>query len=489
VRRWAWAVGLLLLASACGGGGSDGSDAASGLVVASADGIATLAIEPGSLPEGVTPEDLTVEAAFIESDDPAMPVVVVQLLPDGLVLEQPAALAVALPDVSSGGLVAIHVSGSGLEFLAGEISLSGERLVFTTEVAHFSVLELLDFREAGFDAWMSLRPKQVTQGESQAADAGVTFTPKPVGAWVPFPSDPSGTVRLVRFSEATPSPQSVDGRVQWGELWDPPRHNLDRWDIGFREYLLPEGGVASRCTWPNESLVSLRVSVSVFIEVLSVGEPVATAMLDFAEVLSPESDPLATSEEIGPLLGVAPGNVVEMEVYISVDEPTSCVSEGSESTTSTSSTSPPTDETASSLHLSGSAGDFTCEDPDNKLDPALDITGVDVVQDGDEIEVTLTFEGDAEAYEEATPEKFPFSFQLRLKEDTAGYPEVFFSDKGVLKVSGGLLQVVSYEFSGNKLIIRLTGRTLEDVHAVQASTFTFDGGRCQDLINSPGYND
>jgi len=160
-----------------------------------------------------------------------------------------------------------------------------------------------------------------------------------------------------------------------------------------------------------------------------------------------------------------------------------------ESSTSTSTSSPPADEGATSIHLVGSAGDFTCEDPDNTLDPALDITGVDVVQDGDEIDVTLTFDGDAEAYEEATTEKFPFSFQLRLKEDTAGYPEVFFAEKGVIKVAGGLLQVVSYEFSGNKLIIRLKGRTLEDVHAVQASTFTFDGGRCQDLINSPGYND
>ncbi len=111
------------------------------------------------------------------------------------------------------------------------------------------------------------------------------------------------------------------------------------------------------------------------------------------------------------------------------------------------------------------------------------------MQDGDEIEVILAFDGNAEAYEEATTEKFPFSLQLRLKEDTAGYPEVFFAEKGVIKVSGGLLQVVSYEFSGRKLIIRLKGRTLEDVLAVQASTFVRNTGLCQDLINSPGYDD
>jgi hypothetical protein len=51
------------------------------------------------------------------------------------------------------------------------------------------------------------------------------------------------------------------------------------------------------------------------------------------------------------------------------------------------------------------------------------------------------------------------------------------------------LQVLSYEFSGNVLTIRLTGRTLDDVHAVQTSTFVFDGGQCFDLAFTEGYND
>lgn len=140
------------------------------------------------------------------------------------------------------------------------------------------------------------------------------------------------------------------------------------------------------------------------------------------------------------------------------------------------------------LYLTDPAGDVACEDPDRTLDSALDITAVDIVQDGDEMEVTVTFDGDAEAFDKATTDKFPFSVQLRLKEETAGYPEVFFAEKTKLKVSGGLLQVVGYEFSGEKLIVRLTGRTLEDVHSVRASTFVYDGGLCQDEVKSEGYD-
>ncbi|GBE24744.1 hypothetical protein BMS3Bbin02_01019 [bacterium BMS3Bbin02] len=160
----------------------------------------------------------------------------------------------------------------------------------------------------------------------------------------------------------------------------------------------------------------------------------------------------------------------------------------SETTSTTSAALPPPDE-KTSLKLIGSAGDITCENPDSTLDPALTITGATFVQDGDEIIVTITFEGDAEAYENSTTDSFPFAVQFRLKEDTTGYPEVFFREKGKLKVSGGLLQVVSHEFSGNTLTVRVKGRTLDQVAGVQVSTFVYDGGSCNDLLFSDGYND
>ena len=71
-------------------GASDGDTAAPSTttesLVASADGLATLLLAPASLPEGVSPDDIQLEVRVIDSDDPAMPIVVVQLLPDGLVL-------------------------------------------------------------------------------------------------------------------------------------------------------------------------------------------------------------------------------------------------------------------------------------------------------------------------------------------------------------------------------------------------------------------
>ena len=66
---------------------------------------------------------------------------------------------------------------------------------------------------------------------------------------------------------------------------------------------------------------------------------------------------------------------------------------------------------------------------------------------------------------------------------------MFFRDKANLKVSGGLLTVAGPEFSGNKLTIHLTGRTLDDAHTVRASTFVFGGGLCEDEIKSQGYGD
>ena len=474
---WLSVLGIAVVVAACGGG--DG-DADAGPVVTSADGLATLTVDAGSLPAGVALEDLSLEAAVIESDDPAMPMLAVQLLPDGLVLEQPIALTVTLPRPPSGGLVVVHTSGDSLEFLAGEFEVAGEELTFTTAVEHFSLITYVDYEMAGFAPTLSLAPEQVVEGQSQTAVAKVNLPRIPFNFWGHFSSDSPDEWRLVGFSAPLPPVQLRVPVYVWGSSWDPTARRVGAtptptgWDIGR---------ALSRCVIPNITSVQLSAEAVFDVELLGVSAPIAP-VLRISAIMPTNLDPQTRIE-------ARLGELVHLTVNIYSSAPTSCVGLAGTTATSsgTSSSSPPVDEDASSIHLVGSAGDFTCKNPDNTLDPALDITGVDAVQDGDGIEVTLTFDGDAEAYENATTEKFPFSFQLRLKEDTAGYPEVFFAEKGEIKVSGGLLQVVSYEFSGNKLIIRLKGRTLEDVHAVQASTFIFDGGRCQDLINSPGYND
>jgi hypothetical protein len=144
------------------------------------------------------------------------------------------------------------------------------------------------------------------------------------------------------------------------------------------------------------------------------------------------------------------------------------------------------DETGSDLHLLDPAGDAACDGEDT-LDPALDLRSADMVQDGDEIEITLMFEGDAEAYNNSTSDAFPVSVQFRLKEG-GPYPEALFEDKTAMKVSGGLLQIVSYEFSGKELTIRVKGRSLAEVQGVRASTFLFGNGFCEDEVKSEGYD-
>jgi hypothetical protein len=143
-------------------------------------------------------------------------------------------------------------------------------------------------------------------------------------------------------------------------------------------------------------------------------------------------------------------------------------------------------EERTSFNLIGSDSDVTCEDPDNTLDPALTIAGATFVQDGDEMVVAITFEGDAEAYEEATTDPFPVAVQFRL-EDGGPYPEVFFGDKGHMKVAGASASV-SYELSDDTLVMELVGFPLDDVVGVQVSTFVFAGGTCEHLVFSAGYN-
>jgi len=140
------------------------------------------------------------------------------------------------------------------------------------------------------------------------------------------------------------------------------------------------------------------------------------------------------------------------------------------------------------LNLTDPAGDGVCDPAGSELPAALDLTGADFVQNGDQIEVSVAFAGNAQQYEADTSDRFPVSVQLRL---LAGgpYPEAFFGEKGQMKVSGGLLSVLSHEFSDDELIMLLTGRTLADVHAVRVSTFVFGAASCEDDIKSPGYDD
>ena len=492
-------TGMVLALAACGGAGDEVGSSGDSAVIESSDGMASLTLSPASLPEDVSIDDIHLEWIVGSSDEPGAPFAGVQLSPSGLSLSESATLRIDVP-TDTEELFVVHGDARGFEFAESHFESAADRLIATIEIEHFSVLTL--YGPDIFIVTAAAEPLRLTVGEEQFVTLELEMWNPFVSIWIWVGDENTAKFQRFDFRVALGAPTHEPNVSWWNWNEDADRSSRSRdWSPNDIDAAVSRDGnslamaASSQCIGPNSDTPRAFVRMALNLQLIDTGPVVTSRMLDFIGEFEEQisSIPSAAKDEKGSRIPftLETGESVQATQSVARHWNSECLAapvEGSTST-STSTSSPPVDEDASSMHLVGSAGDFTCKNPDNTLDPALDITGVDVVQDGDEIEVTLTFDGDAEAYENATTEKFPFSFQLRLKEDTAGYPEVFFAEKGEIKVSGGLLQVVSYEFSGKKLIIRLKGRTLEDVHAVQASTFIFDGGRCQDLINSPGYND
>lgn len=224
-------IALALVASACGG-----SD--SGAVIGSEDGRATLSLQPGSLPEGFSPDDVQLEMIVDEAGEPAAPVVAVQLLPDGLVLAEPATLTVALPEALEVGFMAIHMSGDSIEFLEGDIQIDDDGVfTFQTSVEHFSVVSF--YLSPFFETSASATEEQVSVGQIQRVDATITRRTDPISLWFSFISDPFETARLFRFSAPQVPFGFEDPEIVWGTesgaggpqsfssvagLWEPRTH-------------------------------------------------------------------------------------------------------------------------------------------------------------------------------------------------------------------------------------------------------------------------
>lgn len=496
---WLSILAFVVALGACGGG-SSGDD---GLTIVSPNGKATLVIQEGSLPDDVSIDDIQVDWAQGLSDEAGAPLFSVRLSPSGLSLSEAAVLQVEIPDTVE-QLLAVHSNADGFEIVETAVEPAGDSLVATIEIEHFSWLTLYSLDGLRVEA--EATPASVEVGQIQDVAMEVQIRDGTIALWINVGAWDEDIFQQFEFriqSIATgPFPLNASwwNGTELSEEWDPGRAIAQ-----VREdELFVEMSAASMCVEPNTAVPQFKARLILGMRLVSKGPVVEGSNLALLEAFGTTVN-VAEVPEVSGLL--APRFV---PFTMRVDErilgaitvtrrlSSECVAApGSNDTTSTSSTIPPTSSTSSppaeegtsALNLVGSAGNVTCEDPNNTLDPALTITGAQFVQDGDEIVVTIMFEGDAEAYEQATTDSFPFAVQFRLKEDTSGYPEVFFGEKGKLKVSGGLLQVVSHEFSGNKLTIRVKGRTLDDVKGVQVSTFVFAGGSCQDLLFSDGYND
>ena len=205
-------VVVVALVVACGGDSS-------GSVVESADGLAMLSLPDGSLPDGVSPSDVQLDVVVDESGEPGMPVVLIRLAPDGLVLSAAAELTVAMPGSLHDGAMALHVAGDSVEFLSGELVTHNGTLAFATPIEHFSYVVL--FEEPFMEASVKVSPTSVAEGMNQVAEAEVKTTNAIFDVWLPFLSDPEGTLRKLTFSVVETSITLGENRVEWqdAERW------------------------------------------------------------------------------------------------------------------------------------------------------------------------------------------------------------------------------------------------------------------------------
>ncbi|VAW09246.1 hypothetical protein MNBD_ACTINO02-2317 [hydrothermal vent metagenome] len=486
---WLSILGFAIVAAACGGSGD------SGLTVTSSDGNATLIVAEGSLPDGVSIDDIQVDWVQGLSDDAGAPLSSVRLSPSGLVLSEAAVLQVEIPDTVE-QLLAVHSNSEGFEIVEVGVEPAGDALVAIVELESFSFLTLYDVDGFLIDADAS--PALVGVGEFQNVATEIQIRDGTILLWINVGTFFEQKFQQFEFRIQDMATSLLPPNASWwngkklSEEWDPRRVNAD---VKERDEFIATSA-SSMCVEPNTSTPQAETRLILGMRLVNKGPVVDAKNLELLDAFGTTVN-LAKVEgiSVSDLVGLVPFSMRVDETILGAVTVTrrfesECVAlpSGGESTTTTSATLPP-DEEKTSLNLVGTAGNITCENPDTALDPALTIAGVTFEQVGEEIVVTIRFEGDAEAYENSTTDTFPVAVQFRLKEDTDGYPEVFFGDKGKPKVSGGLMQVANHEFSGNTLTFRVKGRTLRDVQGVQVSTFSYDGGSCNDLLFSDGYND
>lgn len=177
------------------------SEAPEAITVASAGGSAasgeiSISIPADALPDGVSPSDVSIEAIsaddLILSVENAEVVAAYRLLPDGLVLSEPATVALRVPvEQASGGLALLHLNSEGpspLDKVTVTVDGAGEVATVETMITHFSDLAAL---QMGFFTVEVFVAKNVfTVGDTFGAGVRVN----PTGATFSLRSEGSGTV-------------------------------------------------------------------------------------------------------------------------------------------------------------------------------------------------------------------------------------------------------------------------------------------------------
>jgi len=384
VRRWTWLVVFGLAVTACGG------DSATD-IVAPGDVSVTLSLAPGSLPEGVSADEVQLAVLVDETAEPGAPMLAIQLLPNGLVLDEPATLTVALPEAAlAGGFMAIHMSGDSVEFLNGDIEQVDGVLSFRTSVQHFSSLTFHDLGEVLFATSLSVTPEQVTVGQEHVATATVTANVVPMSIWLPFESDPEGTFRLLKFSAPQPPIRFEDPEIVHGDNvleWEPHRSLVDLTEtlagIGIWE---SDEDASSTCLKPNSASATFLSDVHATVTLLDRGAAEERDLIGSVARLLVDEPVERSLDAIGPvkLLQASPGDVFDVTMFLVSSAPSRCT--GSTAITTTTSTTttvvapPPTtsddggssESGGQSTEVGSAAGSTECPDPEADADQVGD---------------------------------------------------------------------------------------------------------------------
>ena len=345
-------LGLAVVLAACGGGDdpaeTTGPSATSApetgapageMVVESSDGLATLTLADGSLPDGVSIDDISLDVAFDDSPEEGEPFAAVALAPDGLVLGGSAELAVTMPEPFEGTLMTIHQSGDLIEFMPSDVaSVDGEDVI-TTNVDHFSVMQF--YKDTGvLKSTFTLSSSDVVVGETTTGGVAVTPSEAPFSFWLTFPSDGDGRARLIQLS-APREPTAIEVSTLF---WD--ESSSQNWRPSTAPVALTavasgwEGTGSSTCVDGSRGRHKFGARVQATVAVVSVSEPQSRSMINILRLDG--SGPTGTipqaDDSFIPLLDVDSGEEV-VAIFTTVSRPRFTCVFGSESESTTSSTS------------------------------------------------------------------------------------------------------------------------------------------------------